>query len=68
MRIPLWPGVRLSVWEKQNPQALQVSMPNTRMRGPVRRVLSKRGWALLLVRYDWKTSGRYFQPEDEGER
>lgn len=60
MRIPIWPGVRLSVWEKQNHEALRVTMPNTTMREPVRRVLSKRGWALLLVRYDWKKSGRYY--------
>ena len=63
MRIPIWPGVRLSVWEKQNQQAVKVVMPNTVLRPPVRRVLSMRGWMILLVRYDWKTSGRYYQAE-----
>lgn len=63
MRIPIWPGVRLSVWEKQNPSAVRVVMPSTMLRPPVRRVLSMRGWMILLVRYDWKKSGRYYQPE-----
>lgn len=62
MKIRIWPGVELTVWKKQHPEAVQVSIPNTVMRGPVRRVLSKRGWMLLLVRYDWKKSGRYYQP------
>jgi len=62
MRIPIWPGVRLSVWEKQNPEAVKVTMPNTVLRTPVRRMLSKRGWMVLLVRYDWKKSGRFYQP------
>ncbi|MFF7527312.1 hypothetical protein [Streptomyces pseudovenezuelae] len=62
MRIPIWPGVRLSVWEKQNSEAVKVTMPNTVMRGPVRRVLSKRGWMILLVRYDWQKSGRFYSP------
>ncbi|MEW2402192.1 hypothetical protein [Streptomyces sp. NPDC046862] len=63
MRIPIWPGARLSVWEKQNPEAVKVVMPSTRMVEPVFRVLSKRGWMFLLVRYDWKKSGRYFRPD-----
>lgn len=63
MRIPIWPGVRLSVWEKQNPQAVEVVMPNTVLRPPVRRVLSMRGWMILLVRYDWKKSGRFHKAE-----
>lgn len=64
MRISVWPGIKLSVWERQNPEALRVTMSNTTMRGPVRRILSKRGWAVLLVRHDWKKSGRYC-PADE---
>ncbi|MEV7140739.1 hypothetical protein [Streptomyces tauricus] len=63
MRIPLWSDLRLSVWEQQNPAAVQVAMPNTVMRPPIHRVLSMRGWMLLLVRYDWRKSGRYYQPE-----
>jgi len=63
MRIPIWPGIRLSVWERQNPDAVKVVMPNTELRKPVRRVLSKRGWMILLVRYDWRTSGSYYKAE-----
>lgn len=54
MRIPIWPGVRLSVWEKQNPEAVQVRLPYAQPEQPVRRVLSVPGWMLLLVRYDRK--------------
>lgn len=54
MRIPIWPGVRLSVWEKQNPDAVKVVIPFVTPYEPIRRVLSKRGWMLLLVRYDWR--------------
>lgn len=68
MRIPLWPGVRLSVWEKQNPQYVTVSMSNTVLHKPIRRVLSKRGWMLLLVRYDWKKAGRFYQPPEVREQ
>jgi hypothetical protein len=59
MRIPIWPGVRLSVWEKQNPEAVQVTMACYYNPLKVTRVASKRGWALLLVRYDWKDTGEY---------
>lgn len=62
MRIPIWPGIRLSVWEKQNPDAVQVRLPYAQPRQPLRRVLSKRGWMLLLVRYDW----RDHKPVDTG--
>lgn len=65
MRIPLWRDLRLSVWERQNPDAVQVTMPNTEMRPPVRRVLSMRGWMLLLIRYNWRKSGRYYQPSPQ---
>lgn len=54
MRVPIWPGVRLSVWEKQNPDAVKVVTPFVTPHQPIRRVLSKRGWFLLLVRYDWR--------------
>lgn len=57
MRIPIWPGVRLSVWEPQNPDALSVNMPLYRNPIRVTRVLSKRGWCVLLVRYNWKDRG-----------
>ncbi|MEW2393138.1 hypothetical protein AB0933_32735 [Streptomyces venezuelae] len=54
MRIPIWPGLRLSVWEKQNPEAVNIRLARSAPYEPVRRVLSMRGWMLLLVRYDWK--------------
>lgn len=54
MRILIWPGVRLSVWEKQNPDAVKVTLARSTPKEPVRRVLSMRGWMLLWVRYDWK--------------
>lgn len=63
MRIPIWPGVRLSVWEPQNPDAVKVTMANYYKPFPVRRVLSKRGWMLLLVRYDWRDGGEYTKPD-----
>lgn len=57
MRIPMWPGVRLTVWERQNPEAVKVTLAFAKPY-PVRRVLSMRGWILLLVRYDWRTRGQ----------
>lgn len=58
MRIPIWPGVRLSVWEEQNPEAVQITMALYYKPLRVRRVLSMRGWALFGVRYDWRDRGR----------
>jgi hypothetical protein len=63
MRIPIWPGVRLSVWEKQNPDAVKVTLARSKPYEPVRRVLSSRGWMLLWVRYDWKDTSL---PADTG--
>ncbi|MGW2384335.1 hypothetical protein [Streptomyces sp. NPDC001658] len=57
MRIPIWPGVRLSVWVKQNPDAVRVVMPSYHKPFTVRRALSKRGWMFLYVRYDWRSRG-----------
>ncbi|MCX4911863.1 hypothetical protein [Streptomyces sp. NBC_00878] len=62
MRIPVWPGVRLCVWERQNPEAVKVTLARSKPYEPVRRVLSMRGWMLLWVRYDWKD---YSPPEPE---
>lgn len=59
MRIPIWPGIRLSVWERQNPEAVTVALARGAARQPVRRVLSVRGWMLLSVRYDWKDNEHY---------
>jgi len=57
VRTPLWPGVRLSVWEKQDPDAVKVVLARSKPYEPVRRVLSMRGWMLLWVRYDWRDYG-----------
>lgn len=54
MRIPIWPGLRLTVWEKQNPEAVKIRLARSVPYEPVRRVLSMPGWMLLLVRYDHK--------------
>ena len=67
MRIPLWPGVRLSVWEKQNPDAVKVVTPFVTPYEPIRRVLSKRGWMLLLVRYDWRDRRNQLERLDTAE-
>jgi hypothetical protein len=63
MRIPIWPGVRLSMWEPQNPDAVKVTMACYYKPFRVTRVLSKRGWALLLIRYDWRDTGTYEPPK-----
>lgn len=59
MHIPLWPGIRLSLWEPQSPEAVHVTMASYYKPLNVTRVASKRGWALLLVRYDWRDHGTY---------
>jgi hypothetical protein len=59
MRIPIWPGVRLSVWEPQNSQAVNVTLACYYNPLRVRRVLSMRGWMLLGIRYDWRDRGVY---------
>lgn len=57
MRIPIWPGIRLSIWEPQDPDAVKVTLAFIRKPPTVRRVLSMRGWMILLVRYDWRDTG-----------
>ncbi|MFB7858800.1 hypothetical protein [Rhodococcus qingshengii] len=54
MRITIWPGVKLSIWVKQNPEAVEVDIKTHKEKPHVRRVLSKRGWMILLVRYNWR--------------
>lgn len=68
MRIPIWPGIRLSVWEKQNPEAVRVVTPFVTPYEPIRRVLSMRGWFGLLVRYDWKDRSRPDMPDPSRDR
>ena len=67
MRVPIWPGVRLSVWEKQNPDAVKVTTPFATLHQPVRRVLSMRGWFLLLCRYDWRDKRNQLERMDTPE-
>lgn len=68
MRISIWPGVRLSVWEPQNPETVRVTLSLHYNPFSVRRVLSKRGWMLLLVRYDWRERGRWDRIQVENPR
>jgi hypothetical protein len=65
MRIPIWPGIRLSIWEPQNPDAVNVTLAFNRQSPTVRRVLSMRGWMILLVRYDWRDTGQYATADSE---
>jgi hypothetical protein len=58
MRVPIRPGIRLSVWEPQNPEAIQVTVACYYNPVRVTRVLSMRGWACLLLRYDWRDAGK----------
>lgn len=68
MRVPLWPGVRLSVWEKQNPDAVKVTLARSKPYEPIRRVLSFRGWMLLWVRYDWRDNSHPEVPDPSRDR
>ncbi|WP_435606622.1 hypothetical protein [Streptomyces ardesiacus] len=64
MRIPIWRNLRLSVWEPQNPDAVRVRLVRGEPKQPMRRVLSMRGWMLLLIRYDWQDHSQ--PPPDPG--
>jgi hypothetical protein len=65
MRIPIWPGVRLSLLEKQNPEAVQVKLACYYKPVKVTRVASMRGWMLLFVPYDWRDKGEYVRPDGD---
>lgn len=67
MRVPIWPGVRLSVWEPQNPDAVEVTMACYYNPIKVTRALSLRGWALLLLRYNWRDTGERVRESPEGQ-
>lgn len=62
MRIPIRPGVKLSILEPQNPEAVRVRMATYYKPIKLTRLLSKRGWFVLLARYDWRNPGRYQPP------
>jgi len=56
IRVPVWPGVRLTFGGPPNPQAVKVAFgaPYEAQVPRTVRLVSKRGWMLLLVRYDWR--------------
>lgn len=51
IRIPIWPGVGVTFGGTPNPSAVRLTLPK-----PARlvRLVSKRGWMVLLVTYDWR--------------
>lgn len=53
IRIPVWPGVRITIGGAPNPHAVRVTLALGK-RARVVRLVSKRGWMLLLVSYDWR--------------
>jgi hypothetical protein len=65
MRIPIRPGVKLSILEPQNPEAVRVRMAAYYKPLKLTRLLSKRGWFVLLARYDWRNPGTYQPPSTE---
>jgi hypothetical protein len=58
LRVPIWPGVRLSIGGSPKPEAVRVVLGGPRPPAEQRtvRLISKRGWMLLLVSYDWRSS------------
>lgn len=66
MRIPLRPGVRLSLFARQNQDAVRIRMATYYNPLRVLRLISKRGWMVLLIRYDWRDKGRY-EPFDRAD-
>lgn len=66
MRIPLRPGVRLSLLVPQNQDAVRIRMATYYNPLRVLRLISKRGWMVLLIRYDWRDKGVY-EPLDRAD-
>jgi hypothetical protein len=56
IRIPVWPGIQLAIGGEPNPAAVKVTFggPYEKLEHRTVRLVSKRGWMLLLVRYDWR--------------
>lgn len=52
IRIPVWPGVAFTVGGAPNPDSVKVTLAGGKPARVVR-LVSKRGWMLLLVSYDW---------------
>jgi hypothetical protein len=59
MRIPIWPGVRLSLFVPQDQQAVRIRLATHYNPLRVLRLASMRGWFVVLVRYDWRDHGKY---------
>lgn len=57
LRIPIWPGIRLTFGGAPQPEAVRVVLGGPRPVEPSTvRIVSKRGWMVLLVRYDWRAT------------
>lgn len=56
IRIPIWPGLVFTFGGEPNPSAVRINFapPYDTQKPRTMRLVSKRGWMLLLVRYDWK--------------
>lgn len=52
-RIPVWPGVVLTFGGAPNPNAVRVTLAKQKPARTIR-LVSKRGWMVLLVTYDWR--------------
>jgi hypothetical protein len=59
MRIPIWPGVGLSLFVRQDQQAVRIRLAAYYNPLRVLRLASMRGWFVVLVRYDWRDKGVY---------
>lgn len=57
-RLPIWPGVHLTFGGTPKPEAVRVVLGGPRPPAGQRtiRIVSKRGWMVLLVRYDWRAA------------
>lgn len=57
LRFPIWPGVRLRIGGTPKPEAVRVVLGGPWPPADQRTInlVSKRGWMLLLVRYDWRS-------------
>jgi hypothetical protein len=58
LRVPVWPGIHLTFGGVPKTDAVRVVMGGPRPPTGQRtvRIVSKRGWMVLLVRYDWQSA------------
>lgn len=57
LRVPIWPGIRLTFGGQPKPEAVRVLFGGPRpVESSAVRIVSKRGWMVLLVRYDWRAT------------